>query len=103
MATFIILYQPGPSWIEGKPVSEQPLQAHGAYMLELFRADKLRLGGPFTDDSGGAAVIEAADLAEAERIANADLTIQHGVFTCRVHPWALVPWEQFGQGNQADA
>lgn len=29
MKTFIVIYRPGSSWIEGKPISEQPLQEHG--------------------------------------------------------------------------
>jgi hypothetical protein len=27
--TFLVLYRPGPSWIEGKSIYEQPLEAHG--------------------------------------------------------------------------
>jgi hypothetical protein len=33
--TFLVIYRPGPSWLVGKPISEQPLKEHGKYMLSL--------------------------------------------------------------------
>ena len=33
--TFLIIYRPGPAWLPGKSVSEQPLKEHGRYMLGL--------------------------------------------------------------------
>ena len=103
MATYLILYRPGPAWLSDKPISEQPLMEHGGYMFELFQAGKLLQGGPFADSSGGASVIQVTDLAEAEAIVNADPAIVSGVFTCQLHPWAMVPWDEFGGGKANDA
>jgi hypothetical protein len=34
--TFLVIYRPGPAWLVGKSVSEQPLKEHGKYMLSLY-------------------------------------------------------------------
>src|SRR5688572_30368617 len=34
--TYLVVYRPGPSWLPGKPVTEQPLKEHGRYMIELY-------------------------------------------------------------------
>ena len=33
--TYLVLYRPGPAWLTGKSVMEQPLKEHGKYMLSL--------------------------------------------------------------------
>lgn len=33
--TYLVVCRPGPAWLPGKPLSEQPLQEHGKYMLSL--------------------------------------------------------------------
>lgn len=95
MSTFLIRYHPGSAWLAGKPVSEQPLEAHGRYVLGLYRAGALRIAGPFTDDTGGAAVIEAASEAEARSIAEHDPAVRDQIFVYELHPWQLVPWERY--------
>jgi hypothetical protein len=51
-ATYLVVYRPGPSWVAGKPLAEQPLKEHGRYMLELYGKGTLKFAGPFLDDSG---------------------------------------------------
>lgn len=93
--TFIVIYKPGPGWVAGKSLKEQPLQEHGKYILSLYNKGLLKSGGPFADETGGAAVFEAADDAEARSIIAKDPAVISQVFVPEVHQWALVPWDQF--------
>lgn len=98
--TFIVIFRPGAAWRAGRPLAEQPLQEHGRYILQLHRAGKLRCAGPFADDSGGAAVFEAADEAEARQIISNDPAVMNQIFVYDLHPWRLLPWEQYAQSRQ---
>jgi len=91
--TFLLLYRPGPAWIPGKPIAEQPLREHRRYLRGLALQGVLAMAGPFADDAGGAVALEAADLAAANALALADPAVVSGVFLCEVHPWA-VAWER---------
>ena len=90
---FLVIYKPGPAWLPGKPVSQQPLGEHGKYVLSLYNKGALKIGGPFTDDTGGAMVLHVADLAEAKDIVTKDPAVVSGVFIYELHPWGLVDWE----------
>src|SRR5687768_11259018 len=59
--SFLCVYSPGPRWLPGKPLSEQPLREHGRYMLDLYRRGVMRLAGRFADGSGGAMLFGADD------------------------------------------
>jgi len=91
--TFLVIYKPGPAWVAGRPLREQPLQEHGRYILSLYAKGSLRFGGPFADDSGGAAAFEAADQEEAKAIVAADPAVTSQVFVAELHPWALISWK----------
>jgi len=95
MKTFLVMYRPGDAWIVGKAVGEQPLAAHGRYLLGLYQAGTLRFAGPFADDTGGAAVIEAANEAEARMIVSQDPAVHDRIFVYELHPWQLVAWERY--------
>jgi uncharacterized protein YciI/ketosteroid isomerase-like protein len=84
---FAILYRPGPAWIPGRPLREQPLATHLAYMEALFKAGGLVFAGPFLDDSGGAAFVRAADEVAAAAICDGDPAVLSGVFIGEVRPW----------------
>lgn len=45
--TYLVVYRPGPGWITGKPITEQPLKGHGRYMLSLYTKGALKSAGPF--------------------------------------------------------
>lgn len=92
-STFVVIYKPGPTWLPGKPLKEQPLQEHGRYILSLYAKGMLKFGGPFSDDAGGAAVFEAADESEAKAIVTRDPAVVSQVFVYELHPWKLVDWE----------
>ncbi len=89
-ARFVILYAPGESWVKGKSIYEQPLMDHAKYMQKLMDEGKLLLGGPFTDSSGGEAVVECADAKEAQAILEADPAVTAKVMSAAAHEWHVV-------------
>ncbi len=96
--TFLILYLPGPAWISGRPIFEQPLEAHGNYVRNYYREGKVRMAGPFLDSSGGASLLEVeGGEAEARSIAENDPAVKAGIFTFTLYPWHLISWEQYGK------
>ena len=96
MKTFMITYRQGSAWVEGKTISEQPLQEHGAYILELYREGKLRFAGPFEDESGGAAEIEVINYEAAQAIADQDPAGLNQLLVYEIRPWQLIAWERYG-------
>ena len=92
-STFLIVYKPGPAWIAGKPLAQQPLGEHGRHILDLYSQGQLQMAGPFSDDAGGAAVIYAANQDEAKTMVMHDPAVVSGVFIFELHPWKLVDWE----------
>ena len=94
-STFLVIYRPGPHWPEGMPVSRLPLRDHGRYLLNLYKQGLMKSAGPFTDDSGGAMVLEVADPAQAERIVESDPAVADGFFIYELRPWKPVLWEQY--------
>lgn len=93
--TFLVLYRPGPHWVAGKPIREQPPKEHGKYLLDLYARGAMKHAGPFEDNTGAAIVLEAADEAEARSLVAGDPAVKNGIFTAELHPWALVPWESY--------
>ena len=93
--TFLVIYRPGPAWLPGKPVSQQPLTEHGKYMLSLYVKGSMKFAGPLTDDAGGAVVLQVVDEAEAKAIVAADPAVKDGIFVHEIHPWGLVQWEKY--------
>lgn len=93
-STYLVVYRPGPAWLPGMPLAEQPLREHGRYILSLYVKGSLKSAGPFLDDSGGAAVFEAASEEEARAVVAADPAVVSGVFLGELHPWRLVDWER---------
>jgi uncharacterized protein YciI len=94
-STFLVIYRPGPAWVPGKPIRDQPPKEHGKYMLELYERGVMKSAGPFNDDTGAAIVLEAADEAEAQSLIAADPAVKARIFTHEVHLWAVVPWEKY--------
>jgi uncharacterized protein YciI len=95
--TYLVVFKPGPAWVAGRPVTEQPLKEHGAYMLGLYSKGVMRFAGPFSDGVGGAYVFEAVSDEEAEAIVAADPGVVSKVLLPESHPWYLVDWEKRAQ------
>jgi uncharacterized protein len=93
--TYLVVYRPGPSWLPGKPLAEQPLKEHGRYMIELYGKGTLKMAGPFLDDSGGAMVVEADTEAGAKAIVAADPAVVGGIMLADLRPWRIVDWEPY--------
>jgi uncharacterized protein YciI len=94
---FLVIYRPGPSWLVGKPVSEQPLKEHAKYMLSLYVKGSMKLAGPLTDNAGGAVVLAVADDSEAKAIVTEDPAVKAGIFIYEMHPWELKPWDKYAK------
>lgn len=95
--TYLVIYRPGPGWLEGKSLAEQPLMEHGKYMLSLYIKGSMMLAGPLTDGAGGAVVLQVAKESEAKTIVAGDPAVKSGVFLYEIHPWKLQPWAEFAK------
>jgi uncharacterized protein YciI len=87
---FALCYRPGPAWLAGKSVFEQPLKEHLSYMRSLLDASSIVLGGPYSDDTGGLVAIEAESQEAALEVAAADPAVRDGVMLADVHPWVIM-------------
>src|SRR5438477_11429804 len=85
--TFLIIYRPGPAWLPGKSVSEQPLKQDGRYILGPYVKGPTQLAGPLTDNAGGAAALEVAGESEATAPVVAGPAGRSGVLLRESHPW----------------
>ena len=90
--SYLCVYRPGPRWLPGKPLSEQPLREHGRYMLDLYKRGVMRMAGRFADGSGGAMLFGADDDASAQAIVAADPAVVAETFTYELRQWAFVDW-----------
>jgi uncharacterized protein YciI len=95
--TYLVLYRPGPAWLTGKSVMEQPLKEHGKYMLSLYIKGSTKLAGPLTDNADGAVLLEVSDEAEATAIVSNDPAVKSGNFVYEMQPWKLQPWDEFAK------
>ena len=70
--SYLCVYRPGPRWLPGKPLAEQPLREHGRYMLDLYKRGVMRMAGRFADGSGGAiAECRASVVSDCEELEQA--------------------------------
>ncbi len=89
---FIVVHTPGPAWMSGQPVFEQPgVGAHVAHYRAWLTAGKLALGGPFMDAAGGGMMITASGVKEDEvrAFALADPSVTAGLLRVDVRPWLV--------------
>jgi uncharacterized protein YciI len=86
---YVLNYSPGPTWKTGAEVWDQDLKSHAMYMAQLLNDGKLKLGGPFTDSTGGMAVICVKDSIEAEDVLNHDPAIQSQIMVGTIKEWFI--------------
>ena len=55
---FAANYEPGPNWESGKPIAQQPLREHVAYLIDLHDKEVVLMGGPFADGTAGLVIVE---------------------------------------------
>jgi uncharacterized protein YciI len=65
--------QPGPLWISGKTMGEQPdWEDHAGFFAKLFATGKIMLGGPMLDGSGSMVIFMADSIHEVRAIMRED-------------------------------
>lgn len=96
-ATYLVIYWPGPAWLTGRSVMEQPLKEHGKYMLSLYIKGSMRLAGLLTNDAGGAVLLEVSDEAEAKATVMKGPAVKTEIFVYELHPWKLQPWDELAK------
>lgn len=92
---FLVVFEPGPAWVEGMPVTEQPLQAHGSYILRNYAEGRVLQAGPFGDGSGGALIYRAPSREAVEALLADDPAVVDGVMIPTVYPWTLREWDYY--------
>lgn len=81
--------------VPGREVTELApdlARRHLAYIRAMIEQKRYALAGPFLDHDrfAGMAIVIAATLEEAQRIATGDPTVMEGVFAVEIHP-AMLP------------
>ena len=89
--TFVILWAPGPAWVPGKTVREQPYWAeHAEFMDALFENGTVVLGGPFADATGSLVIVEAESEREVAEMFAHDPFVVHDIFALNnLKQWVL--------------
>ena len=88
--SYAAYYEPGPKWLKGKPLNDQPLKSHVDYLVSLHEQGKLSMGGPLADGSGGLVIFTAENQEEVEALLSSDPAIVDGILAATVKKWARV-------------
>lgn len=88
--SYIAYYEPGPKWLEGKRLKDQPLKTHVDYLVGLHRIGKVLMGGPFGDGSGGLVVFVADDIVDVNKLVSRDPAVAEGILVASVKNWARI-------------
>jgi len=96
---FMILWAPGPAWVLGKTVREQPYwMEHAAFMDRLFANGTVIMGGPFTDGTGSLVLVEAEEESELRTLFANDPFVVHRIFVLS----SLKQWQLFLDARRGD-
>ena len=98
MRPYLITYRPGPKWIPGSSIYDQPLEGHGAHLQAAFVEGRTICGGPFTDSTGGFAMILGSDEQEIRDWIARDPSVVEGIFVAEAHPVHMVFNRYLGKG-----
>lgn len=87
----IMIYEAGPAWKAGRPMQEQGLGPHLAYVGGLFSRGRLVAYGPQADAVRGYYVLAGGDPASASRFVADDPAIKARIFKAEApHAWAVL-------------
>ena len=89
---YVVLHKPGPAWLPGKTLFEQPsVREHVEHYRQWLDSGKLALGGPHLDTAGGGMMVPTAGVPEAEvrSFAAEDPAVRSGVLLAEVRPWLI--------------
>ncbi len=84
---YVIHYRPGPAWKAGRPLAEQGLERHGAYMRDLAVRGELLAAGPLSTTEGGLVILRVESLEAATARMQADPAVGAGQFIGEVSVW----------------
>jgi uncharacterized protein YciI len=85
---FVIIGRDGP---DAKELRPRLRPAHLEHLGVYDRQGRVRLAGPLTDGAGSLIIIEAENVEDVRRIADADPYVTGGVFTTvEIHPFLQV-------------
>jgi uncharacterized protein YciI len=88
VSLFVVLFHPGPGWRQGEPVmSQEGIEAHVAFMQQLFDDGRLIAGGPWRGAGGGMALLRASSREEAETVMAADPAVTSGLSEIEIMEW----------------
>ncbi len=88
--SYIAHYRPGPKWLTGQPLKDQPLKSHVDYLLALHEGGKLLMGGPFADGSGGLVIFTGDNISEVEDLIANDPAVTDGILVASVKKWSRI-------------
>ena len=88
--SYAAYYEPGPKWLKGKPLNDQPLKSHVDYLVSLHEQGKVSMGGPLADGSGGLVIFTAENQEEVDALLSSDPAITNGILAVTVKKWARV-------------
>ncbi len=84
---YVIHYRPGPAWKPGRPLGEQGLERHGAYMRDLAARGELLAAGPLSTIEGGLVILRVDSLETAIARMRADPAVEAGQFIGEASVW----------------
>ena len=84
---FVVYFNTGKAWLQGKPHWEQGLVPHRDYVKEALAKGILIAGGPFMDHTGGLIILEVESLEDAQLFADNDPAVIQNKFEAKVYPW----------------
>jgi uncharacterized protein len=94
MPTFAALIE----FTDDDALRQETRPGHRHYLRSLLEAGKLRMSGPWADDTGAMIVYETADAAEAQAILDADPYRAAGVIAnATIKEWNIVLEAERGQ------
>lgn len=86
---YVVFHIPGPAWQPGVDFREQPgVGEHVRHYAGYLEQGKLRMGGPFLDESGGL-MVATPDVTgtELEDFAASDPAVRGGLLKFEIRPW----------------
>ncbi|HSA92821.1 MAG TPA: YciI family protein [Terriglobales bacterium] len=98
-AFYAIFWKPGPAWLPGKSIFEQPLDDHLSYLKGVFDRGELLAAGPIEDQDIGLTVVQVESRAAAEQLAQADPAVRNGIVVGEIARWCPIAWDTVGRGR----
>jgi uncharacterized protein YciI len=93
---FAVFFRPGPNWQDGVSIFDQPLDAHLAYLRNLYERGAVVAAGPLADSWGGLTILQARDKETVRELVAGDPSVIEGVLVAETHPWDPIAWDLGG-------